>query len=513
MNILYSAMGSSLQMFLGMHRVLMEKYGLPRPSFFVSNANNYFAALNEYPELDGFASLFEWEIVNRGKVRTPDRAALDGYEKRFGPLWNAILADRRLVFGRLTKVKQDYTTPLSHEQLMGIIQELLEQLLAFIDKVRPNVMVSFSPVTAADYLFEKVAENLNIPFFSLRSTKIENYISFVDSAIDIPKTLSQRFSSDTPFAEELRIRAEATIAKSRSQGMAYEGVMPYGAEYFLKRLKKAPRTLYGALKTAMRYRCTPILRTDNHLPPPVRSAVYQAVVQPLRCALVLKTVNHISQERLEAIGPYAFYPMHFEPEMAVQVLGRGYQNQIEVIRNLALSVPIGMKVVVKEHPRSLGVRPTAYYRKLLAIPNVVLVHPFTPAVAIIRHASLIAIISGAIGFESLVAEKPVIVFGTTPLTLLPNSMVRQANNPAKLADDIRLALEEYTYDYEALVRYICANLEGSIPMNIYSVVLQKNLRVANLPPAELEKAKREQLEALAMHLLVSVCTQKGPTLR
>jgi hypothetical protein len=504
MKILYSAMGSSLQLFLEIHRFLMETHGLPHPAFYVSNSENYLTALAAYPELGGFASLHEWEIVNAGKTHKTDQKVLSEYEKRFGPLWNALLADRRLIFGRLTKVKQDYSTQYSHEQLMGIIKVLLDQILAFIEEVRPDVVVIFSPVTAADYLFEVVSRVKGIPFLYLKSTKIENYITFADSAIEIPALLKKRLASDKGFTEELRAKAKAVIDQTRSKGMAYEGVVSHGPDILLKQLKNAHRALFGALKRELRYRCSPIMRNDNHLPPPVLSAFHQSVMQPLKLFAALKTVKHIQQEALSSIGPYAFYPLHFEPELAVQVWGRGFQNQIEVIRNLALSVPIGMKVVVKEHPRSFGMRSLAYYRKVMAIPNVILAHPFTPAVAVIRHASLIAVISGAIGFETLVAEKPVLVFGTSPLTLLPETMVRHADVPARLAKDICQLLDGYAYDREALVRYICANLEDAVPVDLYSILLQKGHRESAWSPENQRIKKKRMLQIIGEHLLKTI---------
>jgi hypothetical protein len=83
-------------------------------------------------------------------------------------------------------------------------------------------------------------------------------------------------------------------------------------------------------------------------------------------------------------------------------------------------------------------------------------------------------------------------------------MVRRADNPARLARDVRLALSGYAYDHEALVRYICTNLEGAVPVDLYSALLQKKGRELKLPPEELKKVKRQQLGVLSTHLLECV---------
>ena len=57
------------------------------------------------------------------------------------------------------------------------------------------------------------------------------------------------------------------------------------------------------------------------------------------------------------------------------VYGRAWMNQIEAIRNIARNLPVGMKLLVKEHPAALGYRSVSFYKKVTAIPNVLLVSP------------------------------------------------------------------------------------------------------------------------------------------
>ena len=52
--------------------------------------------------------------------------------------------------------------------------------------------------------------------------------------------------------------------------------------------------------------------------------------------------------------------------MSLSVQSRSYLNQIEVVRNIAQSLPVGWQVLIKEHPASMGRRPVSYYQKLLA---------------------------------------------------------------------------------------------------------------------------------------------------
>ena len=49
-------------------------------------------------------------------------------------------------------------------------------------------------------------------------------------------------------------------------------------------------------------------------------------------------------------------PKQKEPEVTLLVWGRPYINQIEVARKFARCLPVGMKLVVKEHPAAVGYR-------------------------------------------------------------------------------------------------------------------------------------------------------------
>ena len=93
-----------------------------------------------------------------------------------------------------------------------------------------------------------------------------------------------------------------------------------------------------------------------------------------------------------------------------------------------------MILVVKEHPRSAGVRPLSYYKKLLEIPNVVLVEPSASSHELVRKANLVTVITGNIGLEAAVLGKPVIVFGETDYLALPDIMVKKCHDLYELSN-------------------------------------------------------------------------------
>ena len=74
---------------------------------------------------------------------------------------------------------------------------------------------------------------------------------------------------------------------------------------------------------------------------------------------------------------YIYFPLHVEPERSLLIAAPYFTNQLEFITSLAKSIPIGFKLFVKEHPSQLlrEWRPISYYKELLSIPNVEVIHP------------------------------------------------------------------------------------------------------------------------------------------
>jgi capsule polysaccharide export protein KpsC/LpsZ len=148
-------------------------------------------------------------------------------------------------------------------------------------------------------------------------------------------------------------------------------------------------------------------------------------------------------------------------------------NQIEVIRALAISLPIDMVLIVKEHPWMVGKRSFDAYQKMLNIPRVRLVNPALDARAIINGASLVAVVTGSIALEAAIIGKPVITFGECPYNALPETMVRRCKDLRALPELLRTTLLEYRNVEAALEAYVAATYANSESVNLYSVLLEK----------------------------------------
>lgn len=478
MRMLGVTMGKNLNVFIRLHQALSAQIALDPPAVYVTNANSYLKITQKHPFLAEWPQLAEWDITGRGRSVEPDADELSRLQARFDTsLWNVILADRRLIFGKYCKFKQDYSPRFKETELLGILVTAFRKAEKFLDEQKPDIILSFGTATVGDYVFELLAKEKGTPFYQLKATKVANRMFLGDTGLGVPANLVEAYNASTTFAPDVINAAREHIASIRNQGVKYEGAILFSQARVKQKLKNAPKRLLQGLVGEYENRRNPFVRADNHVESPLAAAWYQNVVHPLRAAGLERKFRFLELEDVERQENFVFFPLHFEPEVAIQVFGKPYQNQIETIRNLALSVPLGMKVLVKEHPRSLGFRRAAYYRKLLDIPNVRLINPFVPSIDIVRQAALVTVISGSIGLEAAVCSKPVIVLGTVPYQILPDTMVRTCHDVFELERKIPSHIAEYKNDEAALEHYFCTIIANSVPINFYTKLLAKNDRL------------------------------------
>ena len=511
MRILGVTQGSNLRIFLRLAELLKEPIGLSDISLYVADSQEFHLLRPNESILTGPSSklLKEWEIINEGLIRKPDLDSLRDWESRLGDpvLWNALIADRRIFFGRKCKYQQDYYPRFSHLQMLGVLQTAIECIQEFLNRQTPDVIIGFGISTLGDYLFYRFAKTRGIVYLQLKATKIGNYVSLNDDVISISRHVESFLNRPDRIPAESFRAAREHLASIRKKGMRYEGAINSHLRF---RMLSGLVAVGRAAIRDIRNKLHPVVRTDNHVESAMRGALYSCWLQPIRAGYASLQLRKmlIRQEDLVNQAPFAFYPLHFEPEVSVQVFGRPFQNQIEVVRNLALNLPIGMNLLVKEHPRSLGFRSVGYYKKLSKIPNVRLVDPCLTTHQVIRQADLIAVISGSTGFEALVLGKPVIAFGLPTYAKLPRTMVRQISSLHELGTEIRDLLATFHAEESVLERFVAGHIAGAVAIDLYSVLLDKPGRHSEgRHSMSLEERRRQDYRALADYCVKRIVSE------
>ncbi|MDC3278810.1 hypothetical protein OAU68_00765, partial [Litorivicinus sp.] len=315
-------------------------------------------------------------------------------------------------------------------------------------------------------------------YLQLKFTKVNNNVllseSFGASTGELHKVYAEYINSENHPYKEMAVEY---LEIAGSKPIQYEGALTGKDRGYLVQLKESVKAFGSVLKRSIS-KDRAITANDNHVPPIHSVFLYSHLLHSRNKKRALSRMRRRMLSYSDAEGQgYVFYPLHSEPEIALSVNGVSYQNQIELIRRLAQSLPFGYKLVVKEHPKSLGWRTDNYYSKLLEIPNLYFADMDTRPYYWIKKSAMVATISGFVGFEAAILQVPVLVFGNVMFDMLPESMALKARDLSRLHETITKLLRTYDYKHDAMVAYVSAAMSLSVPVNVYSVLLRKQDRV------------------------------------
>lgn len=169
-------------------------------------------------------------------------------------------------------------------------------------------------------------------------------------------------------------------------------------------------------------------------------------------------------DNIDYTEKFFLYPQHFKPEASTSVLARHYCNDIAVIENIAFNLPFGTKLYVKEHFVNFGRMPISYYKRLKQIPNVHLIRCNENTKELIAHSQGVITLTSTVGFEALLMNKPVWIFGNVFYESHPNC--RKLNGFLELFDQLN---DTSIYDDTENInrRFVYAYRKSSYIGNIY----------------------------------------------
>lgn len=137
---------------------------------------------------------------------------------------------------------------------------------------------------------------------------------------------------------------------------------------------------------------------------------------------------------------FVYYPLHIEPETALQGISPEYFYQLSLIAAVSRDLPAGVLLAVKEFYSATGRRPSDFYGQICEFKNVVMLDTFEVGLECAQAADVVVTICGTAGIEATMAGKPVIAFGRrNSYNFLPNVTVVQ--DEIELKHHLRRALE------------------------------------------------------------------------
>ncbi|MFA6527996.1 MAG: hypothetical protein WCT46_00475 [Candidatus Gracilibacteria bacterium] len=399
-------------------------------------------------------------LHEKAKNEKIDYEYLEKLEKEYGipNLWPYLITDR-CVTRNIPKENFSYTPAYDHEWMLKLLQVASKEIIEMLDKEKPDILIMPLVGNVGVHLLYEICKKKKVKTLFVFTARIDDRMAIYENAYN---DFSEVIKKAKPTENDYEM-AKEYIQRFKDKEVYYAGTS--GAKRVTNYFDFIYKEAKGFVKYINNYSKTKKDIRKNNLAGDYtfQTPYYYAKNRLKRFARRLKGYNDIWSKPVKD-EKYAFFPLHVEPEVAVSVFAPYYDNQIEVCRMIAKSLPVTYKLYVKEHPDMLYNRSKSYYKKLLKIPNVRLIDPFIGAQKLIKNAKLITTITGTAGMEGYVMGKPVITFGSVMYNVVPS--IKRIKEPEQLPFVIRDLLENYKFNEEEALNFIASIYNISESINI-----------------------------------------------
>jgi len=328
-----------------------------------------------------------------------DVAWLQQRERELGVSLQRMLAsERHLLKGR------------TFGQIMRMAEVALREIAAALDRIKPDFIFSEDVSCFHSYAHFVLARERGIPFWCIGTGRLPNRISVYSMGFQHAEQVEAMY-------REIRVRGltadEREEAEAYVQAFRRKPVRPTGMDTRAKKPgfeRSDARRFKGELALYMSDPDNPVAT------PPLR--VLKQRFQRITRARVASAAGLFESPRPGE--PYVLYPIHYQPEASTLVQAPMYLDQLALLDDIAKSLPAGHRLYVKEHVSNRGRRPLEFYRAIRNIYPARLLGPDEDTWSLVRNASAIAVITGTMGWEGVLFEKPVITFGDIFYNVLPH---------------------------------------------------------------------------------------------
>lgn len=348
-------------------------------------------------------TLRHWEAAEQARGdATLDWHELASLEERFSPVTIAqvIAADRR------------HNKGWSQEELLRLVQLEAAQIGRHLDRFSPDVVVLDDVACIPSYVLWLLARDRGIPVIEIGSARTQNRVWFRTALYEDNDEYKSRFHSLVSGDEAPDLSQDADVGAYLDQLAAGSLQLVSSIPHY----QKPPSVSATDARTLWRLRALTRRTPGNRVSYGAPSAAVKRRV--MRIARDRRSRQYFQEQ--PPAGSYAFFGLHVQPEASTDVMAPWFVDQIAVIRQVALGLPVDWTLVVKEHKPALGRRPLQFYRELLDIPNVCLLSPDYPTLRAIAASRCVVTLTGTMGWEAWCLGKPVAAFGESRYADLPS---------------------------------------------------------------------------------------------
>ena len=359
------------------------------------------------------------------KAHTPDLEYLSSFERKYNiDIWKQAI-NERIFYGFYN------FHHFSNNEIMSIDEDACKLFENVLDEVQPDFVLTYSPNLHHMELFCELSRAKGIKLLIL-SNPMLGYKSRISEGRHLLESIA-KFNeikiSGRDFKSMRDYRNSFNISKQIKTSLEND------ANSKSKLMKAAFEFLFASDNKHEKTHYTYFGRTK-----------LRVLTDMIMLSIKKKLRENFMQNNLifdvDLKKSFVYFPLGVEPEGNILITAPFFTNQIEMVRSIAKSLPIGYELYVKENPAQVRRewRKISEYKEMMEIPNVKLLHPSVSNEKLLENSSLVLTIAGSSGLEAAFYEKPSIVFSDVNYAPLPS--VHRIREIEKLPELIRTCLSE-----------------------------------------------------------------------
>jgi len=392
-------------------------------------------------------------------------------------IWPIVSTVRWYARSYKDKYYYSFRQNVSDEVIADYVKATYKTIKIVQEKFKPDVVIVPNFIEAFHIMYSLFFEKMGVPVMALTVSKVSGVYVMIRSFNEDKGDFIDRINdlNDKKVTSSNLLKARKYIEEFRNKLKKPEGTQPGALEKKRASLKEIIinelRPYYHVLKWYLKPQ---IMRVNywesvgpsiDYKPPRI---ILRDYYSQKRYKKFFKNYDYYQFEKLDK---FAYYPLQVQPEQSLDTTAPFFNNQIEVIRQIAMSLPDDYVLAVKEHPVMLDKRPPSYIEKIEKTPNVKIIDSRISTEEILKKASLVVNQNSTTTAEAAFYSKPVIQLGNLGTTLkLPN--VFKHTDMSTLSSKIKevLGVNLHNEEYERrLENYVAAAYDVGIEFNYNGV--------------------------------------------
>jgi len=430
--------------------------------------------------------------------KKPDLQYLSSFEKKYQiNLWTVAYSD--VIFSKYNKFYN-----FTENEILYTLEQICRFFENVLDETNPDFLIIRPTDACADQLLQLICKSKKIEILTLGFTRF-GYRSSITSELDV--------------LDKIDPSVDYNKYPNRTKEELINFMTGYDSQQYSFR-KRFQGSKMNWIKASLRYfkliSNSEYQKYYSHSGRTVFRVIFIEMLSKMKKIYRKHFIDKHSHRDVDSGEKFVYFPLGLEPERTILVPAPFYSNQIDVIKNVAKSLPVDYVLYVKEHPtqKVWGWRSVSYYEEILKLPNVRLIHPSLPTGKLVDNCSLVVAVIGTSSLEAAFREKPSIVFGDVIFSSLPSVLRVQKledlpkiiraglNTKVNLADLNKFVnmveKNSFEYDDNDLILKICDRFfyngylyDVNIPVPDMELFLEENKKIYDLLGSEhLKKIKQ-----------------------